>query len=409
MSLFLALFCNSLISTSWATCPADEVIQGNLTCSSTFYGNVDHTEISHLGGECNVDECYTCGSPYANEKQEAPEAVYTFHCQRTGNVVMEIQNLPCDLDIYVLDSTCDPNTGCVEGSTQPYNVNDAVEFECIAGDTYYVVVEAYGTRHLDVASGPCTDNGSSTGVVFSPSYTLTFDVSQSTGCAEDCNNGQDDDLDGFFDCDDDDCWTESFCCDLDGDGVFSEDCLGNDCDDSNPNIYSNAPEDGGSNTGNGDGLDNDCDGLIDEGTNNYDDDGDGFTEAQGDCDDANPFVNPDAEEILGNNLDDDCNGDVDSGTNDYDDDGDGYAENAGDCDDADPNVNPGMTEVPDNGLDDNCNGEIDEEEGTEGDVITKEDQVGACTCSSNQSKWDPLVIFFSVLTFVALRRQRSLS
>ena len=32
----------------------------------------------------------------------------------------------CDLDIYVLDSTCDPDGGCVAGSTNANNTDDSV-------------------------------------------------------------------------------------------------------------------------------------------------------------------------------------------------------------------------------------------------------------------------------------------
>ena len=41
-----------------------------------------------------------------------------------------------------------------------------------------------------------------------------------------------------------------------------------------------------------DWRDNDCDGVVDEGTENYDDDGDGYTEVGGDCDDNDPGISP---------------------------------------------------------------------------------------------------------------------
>jgi putative metal-binding protein len=44
---------------------------------------------------------------------------------------------------------------------------------------------------------------------------------------------------------------------------------------------------------------------------NVDNDGDGYTPAQGDCNDCNPTVNPGAVEVPGNGQDDDCNGMVD--------------------------------------------------------------------------------------------------
>ena len=90
-------------------------------------------------------------------------------------------------------------------------------------------------------------------------------------------------------------------------------------------------------------------------SNDVDNDFDGYTENQGDCDDANSNIYPGATEIE-DGVDNDCDGDVDEG---FDVDGDGYTQNQGDCDDNNAQVNPGATEIED-GIDNDCDGEIDE-------------------------------------------------
>ncbi len=236
-----------------AACPSDVSVLGSLTCSSNLQSVVNHTAESYLGGSCDDGECYTCGDPQVDEPQWAPEHVYSFRCQLAGTVRMLITDLPCDLDIYILDDTCDPNSGCLFGSTAAYNVDDEVTFDCLPGQDYFVVIEAYGAgeEHLPDASDPCLDTD---GLMYSPNYTLSFDVSTSTGCAEDCDDGSDNDLDGDMDCDDSDCWNDAICCDLDGDGWFSEACLGADCDDADAAIHPGAEDLPGN------GVDEDCSG-----------------------------------------------------------------------------------------------------------------------------------------------------
>ena len=103
--------------------------------------------------------------------------------------------------------------------------------------------------------------------------------------------------------------------DNDGDGYSEEE---GDCNDENANISPGTEE-----TLNG--LDDDCDGQVDNGTTGFDDDGDGFSEVEGDCNDTDPLINPGAEEIC-DGIDRDCDGVLDNDTECFDDDGDGYNE-----------------------------------------------------------------------------------
>jgi len=93
------------------------------------------------------------------------------------------------------------------------------------------------------------------------------------------------------------------------------------------------------------------DGLNDPASNDSDDDNDGYTENQGDCDDTDAGVNPGATEIPYNGKDDDCN----AATPDDDLDGDGYGI-ADDCDDTSASIYPGAEEICGDGIDQDCNG-----------------------------------------------------
>ena len=134
--------------------------------------------------------------------------------------------------------------------------------------------------------------------------------------------------------------------DKDGDGFTPAQ---GDCDDNNASVHPNA-QDIPSN-----GIDENCDGADSIDPNLLDKDSDGFTPFQGDCNDNNQTIHPGAQEIPNNGIDEDCDqGDL-IDLDLLDQDQDGYTPAQGDCDDSNPEMHPNATEIPDNGQDDDCN------------------------------------------------------
>lgn len=100
---------------------------------------------------------------------------------------------------------------------------------------------------------------------------------------------------------------------------------------------------------------NNCEGWSDGTDDATDDDGDGWSEVDGDCDDRSSGNHPGAEEVCGDAFDNDCDGIVDESC-EVDGDGDGYTPLEGDCDDNEAATNPTATEWGD-GNDNDCDGE----------------------------------------------------
>jgi hypothetical protein len=140
-------------------------------------------------------------------------------------------------------------------------------------------------------------------------------------------------------------------CDLDPGDATDDDHDGytsceNDCDDTNPQIAPNLTE-------TCDGLDNNCDGQVDE---TYDQDGDGVATCSGDCDDGDITRYAAAEETC-NDVDENCDGQIDEGYEDAD--GDGFRSCQGDCDDSLASVGSHLIEDCSDPLDNDCDNLID--------------------------------------------------
>ena len=150
--------------------------------------------------------------------------------------------------------------------------------------------------------------------------------------------------------------------DNDGDGYTVGE---GDCNDSNKNINPGETEICT------DRIDNDCDSKVDcnDTTDCGDDpacqictdaDGDGYyveSDCDGDvdCNDGKSSIHPGAFEIRDDGIDQDCDG-KDDKEREIDDDKDGYTENQGDCNDYNSSIHPGAFEICGDGIDQNCDG-----------------------------------------------------
>jgi hypothetical protein len=367
MRILLALIALSIggdaLASHPSTCPTTETVVGDIDCATGWTGTLSP-------GASDLSS-YSCGV----FSQNGPEHVYEYECVADGSATFTLTGLACDFDMFVLDDTCAPGTGCAGRSERYGTSSESVTITCTAGEYYYVVVEGYTMQY-----GGCASGGS---------YTVQIDATSAV-CSEVCDDGIDNDADTLVDCDDPGCGYEAYCqCDEDLDGYDSTStlCGGDDCDDALDTVYPGATE-------TCDGVDQDCDGVIDDGvTTTYyrDSDGDGYggratTKACSkptgyvtntlDCDDSDKSSHPGAAESC-DGADNDCDGTIDEGvaTTYYADaDGDGYGGKSSkdacsaptgyvtdttDCDDLSASAYPGATETCDS-ADNDCDGSVDE-------------------------------------------------
>ena len=221
--------------------------------------------------------------------------------------------------------------------------------------------------------------------------TKTYDLKVNRFCSAEVCDGKDNDCDDLVD-EHNVCPTFNYYCDKDNDmhisSKLNDNCStyqcetqisrkcslekGNDCNDSNKNVYPNATEIC-------DELDNDCDGIIDEGVKltfykDADNDGygnvsislnnfsctapKGYANNSNDCDDNSTGCNVNCTELKYLDNDNDTFGNLsifkracDAPLN--------YVLNNTDCNDNNSALNPGNDEVC-NGIDDNCDSNIDD-------------------------------------------------
>ena len=345
--------------------------QINPTAPEVCGNDVDENCDGQMEADC-PDKCedkdqdghigLTTDCPKGDDCVDTNDAIHPDATEICGNGV--------DEDCSGADLECPPECKDLDGDGHPGVTGECPEgSDCNDGDddVYPGAVEVCGNGEDDDCEGgdavcpeECVDmDGDGYGV--GPDC-VDYDCNDGNdsvhpGAQEVCGNSLDDDcVDGDENCPD-------VCEDLDQDGFgVGGACTVQDCDDTNPDAFPGNEEICGNN------VDENCNGEAEE-CICLDKDGDGYGAGDScdgpDCDDSNPDVNPAQSEVCGNGLDDDCSdGDQECQIDCADVDGDGYGAGADclgpDCNDADPEINPAADDVCENNIDEDCSGSDDD-------------------------------------------------
>ncbi|OGQ08237.1 MAG: hypothetical protein A3G32_08855 [Deltaproteobacteria bacterium RIFCSPLOWO2_12_FULL_40_28] len=367
-----------------------------------FHPDYQTTETNCLvdGGDVTVEAGFVDGDEDGYNSDE--------DCDDTNAAIHPDATEWCDEVDNDCDGLIDDDDSDVDDQTTWYADSD--------GDGYGVDDEATNTQACSQPTGYAgeTEDSSCDG-----------DATQNPGAEEICDDEIDQDCDGVdeSEADGDECTPSAQSqTDDDGDGYCestvscSDGSTIGDCDDADALYHPDAEEACVEGT-----PDYDCDGSAGSedaecsDTTDVDDDGDGYSEAEGDCDDANAARSPGIAEVCDDaGVDEDCDSSADdadsdcSASPDTDNDGDGYTENDGDCDDTASSIYPGAEEDITDFVDNDCDSLVDE---IIADIAAEEgdNDGGGCSMNSRSPAHIPgiLVVLVGLMSVVWMRRSRN--
>ncbi len=132
--------CDGDLDCADADCAADGFCTGGGWCGGAIALACDSSAIGTTSGENSYVDAYAC-APF---EEHGREVFYEVVPTSSGPVTVTLIGA-ADLDLIVLDDTCDPDEGCVDASAIAFEV-DSVTFDAQAGTSYYLVVDGYANQ-----------------------------------------------------------------------------------------------------------------------------------------------------------------------------------------------------------------------------------------------------------------------